>query len=131
MLKVTKTRQLVAEFFAQDGDQQKLVKTTVVNTDNEAVSTTSETLHDPDLYAKNRISMRKHEQELREMRYKIEDAILAELETDEHKEQEVDMHIEFFNFFRSLIQTEDGLVLYALALIVSMEIIDFVTGSLC
>jgi len=33
MLKVTKTRQLVAEFFAQDGDQQKLVKTTVVNTD--------------------------------------------------------------------------------------------------
>ena len=67
MLKVTKTRQLVAEFFAQDGDQQKLVKTTVVNTDNEAV-------------------MRKHEQELREMRYKIEDAILAEMETDEHKE---------------------------------------------
>ena len=71
MLKVTKTRQLVAEFFAQDGDQQKLVKTTVVNTDNEAVSTTSETLHDPDLYAKNRSSMRKHEQELRENRLTI------------------------------------------------------------
>lgn len=87
MLKVTKTRQLVAEFFAQDGDQQKLVKTTVVNTDNEAVSTTSETLHDPDLYAKNRSSMRKHEQELQEMCYKIEDAILAELEADaEHKD---------------------------------------------
>ena len=87
MLKVTKTRQLVAEFFAQDGDQQKLIKTTVVNTDNDAVSTTSETLHDPDLYAKNRSSMRKHEQELREMRYKIEDAILAELEADaEHKD---------------------------------------------
>ena len=87
MLKVTKTRQLVAEFFAQDGDQQKLVKTTVVNTDNDAVSTTSETLHDPDLYAKNRSSMRKHEQEIREMRYKIEDAILAELEADaEHKD---------------------------------------------
>lgn len=87
MLKVTKTRQLVAEFFAQDGDQQKLVKTTVVNTDNDAVSITSETLHDPDLYTKNRSSMRKHEQELREMRYKIEDAILAELEADaEHKD---------------------------------------------
>lgn len=87
MLKVTKTRQLVAEFFAQDGDQQKLVKTTVVNTDNDAVSATSETLHDPDLYAKNRSNMRKHEQELREMRYKIEDAILAELEADaEHKD---------------------------------------------
>ncbi|HEU6260483.1 TPA: hypothetical protein VVS70_001450 [Streptococcus pneumoniae] len=86
MLKVTKTRQLVTEFFAQDGDQQKLVKTTVINTDNKAVSTISETLHDPDLYANNRISMRKHEQELREMRYKIEDAILTEMETDEHKE---------------------------------------------
>lgn len=87
MLKVTKTRQLVTEFFAQDGDQQKLVKTTVINTDNKAVSTISETLHDPDLYANNRISMRKYEQELREMRYKIEDAILAELEADsEHKE---------------------------------------------
>lgn len=87
MLKVTKTRQLVTEFFAQDGDQQKLVKTTVINTDNKAVSTISETLHDPELYANNRISMRKHEQELREMRYKIEDAILAELEEDaEHKE---------------------------------------------
>ncbi|VKN14110.1 prophage protein [Streptococcus pneumoniae] len=87
MLKVTKTRQLVTEFFAQDGDQQKLVKTTVINTDNKAVSTISETLHDPELYANNRISMRKHEQELREVRYKIEDAILAELEADaEHKE---------------------------------------------
>lgn len=87
MLKVTKTRQLVTEFFAQGGDQQKLVKTTVINTDNKAVSTISETLHDPDLYANNRISMRKHEQELREMRYKIEDAILADLEADaEHKE---------------------------------------------
>ncbi|VJP38094.1 prophage protein [Streptococcus pneumoniae] len=87
MIKVTKTRQLVTEFFAQDGDQQKLVKTTVINTDNKAVSTISETLHDPELYANNRISMRKHEQELREMRYKIEDAILAELEADaEHKE---------------------------------------------
>lgn len=87
MLKVTKTRQLVTEFFAQDGDQQKLVKTTVINTDNKAVSTISETLHDPELYANNRISMRKHEQELREMRYKIEDAILAELKADaDHKE---------------------------------------------
>lgn len=88
MLKVTKTRQLVAEFFAQDGDQQKLVKTTVVNTDNEAVSTTSETLHDPDLYAKNRKVMRTHEQELRTMRYKIEDEILAERDNSNLDHQE-------------------------------------------
>lgn len=40
------------------------------------------------------------------------------------------MQIEFFNFLRSVIQTEDGLVLYALALIVSMEIIDFLTGTI-
>ncbi|CMY64156.1 putative holin 1 [Streptococcus pneumoniae] len=40
------------------------------------------------------------------------------------------MQIEFFNFLRSVVQTEDGLVLYALTLIVSMEIIDFVTGTI-
>ncbi|MDS3604963.1 holin, partial [Streptococcus pneumoniae] len=40
------------------------------------------------------------------------------------------MKIEFFNFLRSIVQTEDGLVLYALTLIVSMEIIDFVTGTI-
>ena len=40
------------------------------------------------------------------------------------------MQIEFFNFFRSVVQTEDGLILYALTLIVSMEIIDFVTGTI-
>ena len=40
------------------------------------------------------------------------------------------MQIEFFNFLRSFVQTEDGLVLYALTLIVSMEIIDFLTGTI-
>ena len=40
------------------------------------------------------------------------------------------MQIEFFHFFRSVVQTEDGLVLYALTLIVSMEIIDFLTGTI-
>ena len=40
------------------------------------------------------------------------------------------MQIEFFNFFRSVVQTEDGLVLYALSLIVLMEIIDFLTGTI-
>ena len=40
------------------------------------------------------------------------------------------MQIEIFNFLRSVVQTEDGLVLYALTLIVSMEIIDFVTGTI-
>ena len=35
------------------------------------------------------------------------------------------MDIELFNFLRKLIETEDGLILYALALIVIMEIVDF------
>ncbi|WP_069996973.1 hypothetical protein [Streptococcus agalactiae] len=83
MLKINKTRQTTAEFFVTEDKQDKLVKTTVINTDNDAVSTVYETLHEPELYAKNRRDMRKHEQELRELRYKIEDEILAELEAEE------------------------------------------------
>ncbi|MBF0775952.1 hypothetical protein BVE84_05450 [Streptococcus azizii] len=82
MLKVTKTRQTTAEFHVIDGKERKLVKTTVINTGADAVSTVFETLHEPELYAKNRREMRKHEQELRELRYKIEDEILAELEAE-------------------------------------------------
>lgn len=80
MLKINKTRQTTAEFWVTDDKVDKLVKTTVINTDNDAVSTVYETLHEPDLYAKYRKDMRKHESELRELRYKIEDEILAELE---------------------------------------------------
>ena len=39
------------------------------------------------------------------------------------------MDIELFNFLRKLIETEDGLILYALALIVIMEIVDFASGT--
>lgn len=39
------------------------------------------------------------------------------------------MQIELFHFLRDLTQTEDGLVLYALSLIVVMEIIDFISGT--
>ena len=80
MLKINKTRQTTAEFWVTVDKVDKLVKTTVINTDNDAVSTVYETLHEPDLYAKYRKDMRKHESELRELRYKIEDEILAELE---------------------------------------------------
>lgn len=83
MLKINKTRQTTAEFFVTEDKQERLVKTTVINTDNDAVSTVYETLHKPELYAKHRRDMRKHEQELRELRYKIEDEILAELEAEE------------------------------------------------
>lgn len=39
------------------------------------------------------------------------------------------MEIELFDFLRKLTQTEDGLVLYALSLIVILEIIDFISGT--
>lgn len=81
MLKITKTRQLTAEFFVTDEKEEKLVKTTVVNINNEAVSTVFETLHEPELYAKNRKLMRKYEQEFRQVRYDIEDEIIAESES--------------------------------------------------
>lgn len=39
------------------------------------------------------------------------------------------MKVGLFDFFRNMVQTEDGLVLFLLGLIVIMEIIDFVTGT--
>lgn len=78
MLKINKTRQTIAEFFAIEDGVEKLVKTTTINTNNNAVSTIYETLHDAELYAKHRSAMRADENALRELRYKIEDDILAD-----------------------------------------------------
>ncbi|GGE26237.1 hypothetical protein [Streptococcus himalayensis] len=86
MLKVNKTRQMVAEFFVTENGEERLVKTTTVNTDKNAVSTVFETLHEPDLYSKHRKDMRKDEAALRQMRYAIEDAILDEQEAEEVSE---------------------------------------------
>ena len=83
MLKINKTRQTIAEFWATEDKVEKLVKTTTINTDNNAVSTIYETLHDAELYAKYRTDMRADEDALRELRYKIEDDILAELAAEE------------------------------------------------
>lgn len=79
MLKINKTRQTVAEFWVTEDKVEKLVKTTTINTNNNAVSTIYETLHDAELYAKHRTAMRADEDALRELQYKIEDDILAEL----------------------------------------------------
>ena len=79
MLKINKTRQTIAEFLVVEGELEKLVKTTTINTDKNAVSTVYEMLHDAELYAKYRSVMRVDEEALRELRYKIEDDILAEL----------------------------------------------------
>lgn len=79
MLKINKTRQTTADFYVTENGSERLVKTTTINTDNNAVSTVYETLHDAELYAKHRTTMRVDEDALRELRYKIEDDILAEL----------------------------------------------------
>lgn len=78
MLELTKTRQMVAEFSVGQGTEKKLVKTTIINIDANAVSQVSETMHDADLYAAHRSELRVDEQKLRETRYTIEDEILAE-----------------------------------------------------
>jgi predicted NUDIX family phosphoesterase len=79
MLKINKTRQTTAEFWVTEEKVEKLVKTTTINTDKNAVSTVYETLNDAELYAKYRTVMRADEETLRTVRYKIEDDILAEL----------------------------------------------------
>ena len=79
MLRINKTRQTMAEFWVTEDKEEKLVKTTTINTDNNAVSTIYESLHNAELYAKHRVTMRVDENALRELRYKIEDDILAEL----------------------------------------------------
>ena len=88
MLKINKTRRITASFFVTENGEEKLVKQTTIDINNEAVSTLYENLLLPDLYAKNRTAMRKEEQKLRNMRYEIEDAILAEVEADKAKESD-------------------------------------------
>ena len=89
MLKINKTRQTTAEFFAIEDGVEKLVKTTTINTDNIAVSTIYEALHNAELYAKHRTAMRADENALRELRYKIEDDILADLTAEASNEVNV------------------------------------------
>lgn len=88
MLKINKTRRITADFFVTENGEEKLVKQTTIDVNNEAVSTLYENLLLPDLYAKNRTAMRKDEQKLRDLRYEIEDAILAEAEVDKAKESD-------------------------------------------
>lgn len=82
MLKVNKSRRIVANFFVGQGNDETLVKSTVIEIDNQAVSNISEQLIDSELYAANRKEMRNDEQKLRDLRYSIEDEILSELVAD-------------------------------------------------
>lgn len=78
MLKTILTRHVSAEFTVTENDQEVLVKSVAINFDANAVPQVSEALHSPELYNKHRAEIRKDEEALRELRYKIEDAILAE-----------------------------------------------------
>lgn len=59
--------------------EETLVKQYVVDINENGVSTINEYIYDSDLYAKNRVELRKLEAEFRDKRYEIEDAILADL----------------------------------------------------
>ena len=78
MLKTILTRHVSAEFTVNENGQEVLVKSIAINFDADAVPQVSEALHSPDLYNEHRRELRKDEQALLELRYQIEDAILAE-----------------------------------------------------
>lgn len=80
MLKTILTRHVSAEFTVTENDKEIFVKSVAINFDANAVPQVSEALHSPELYNKHRRELRNDEEALRELRYQIEDAILAEKE---------------------------------------------------
>lgn len=78
MLKTTKTRSIVGNFYADKDGVKTLVKSTIINIDSKAVSSIVEQMIDSELYSANRAEMRTDENKLSEIRYAIEDEILAE-----------------------------------------------------
>ena len=74
-LETIKTTRLVGNIKIEE----TLVKQYVVDIDENGISSVSEYVQNPNLYAKNRVKMRKQEAEFRDERYKVEDAILADL----------------------------------------------------
>lgn len=79
MLITNKSRSIAAQFYVENEGVKELVKTTTINIDQNAVSSISEQMINSELYAANRAEMRRDEANLSELRYKIEDEILAEL----------------------------------------------------
>ena len=80
-LKITKQRTINAEFNVEEEGATILVKQTFISVDSNAVSTVQENLLTAELYAKHRQEMRTDERALRELRYKVEDEILADTTT--------------------------------------------------
>ena len=85
-LTTSKTRSISASFYVYNENVKVLVKTTTININQNAVSSIVEQVTDPENYAKNRAELRKDEAKLSEMRYAIEDEIIAELEAEEKVE---------------------------------------------
>ena len=79
MLITNKSRSMTAQFYVENEGIKELVKTTTININQNAVSYISEQMFNDELYAANRAEMRKDEENLSELRYKIEDEILGEL----------------------------------------------------
>ena len=82
MLKTTKTRSIVGNFYADKDGVKTLVKSTIINIDSQAVSSIVEQMIDSELYSANRAEMRTDENKLSEIRYAIEDEILAETQAE-------------------------------------------------
>lgn len=81
-LETTKTTRLVGNLKIDD----EIVKQYTVDVDEHGVSTVSEFLYNSQLYAENRVEMRNQEKTFRDKRYELEDAVLAEIDSDK-KEQ--------------------------------------------
>lgn len=79
MLITNKSRSINAQFYIENEGVKELVKSTTININQNAVSSISEQMINDELYAANRAEMRKDEAKLSELRYSIEDEILAEL----------------------------------------------------
>ena len=77
-LKITKQRTINAEFNIEEEGATVLVKQTYISIDENAVSSVQENLLNAELYAKHRQEMRTDERALRDLRYKIEDEVLAD-----------------------------------------------------
>lgn len=80
-LNIKKTVRLVGEMRVDD----KLIKVTTVDIDENGVSTAYDSVLDENDYVKNRTEIRKQEKAFREKRYEVEDEILAEVEEKEKK----------------------------------------------
>ena len=78
---------MTAQFYVKNEGIKELVKSTTININQNAVSSISEQMINDELYAANRAEMRKDEAKLSELRYKIEDEILAEAETEKNTEE--------------------------------------------